>query len=66
MAKPKQQALFNVGTVDSRFVKETLKRGGPYEVEGKRWRARKTQRQVGGYAIQPSVESMLPRLGKMR
>ena len=62
MPRAKQQPLFVVPTVDSRFTRETLRRGGPYEVQGKRWRGR--QKRVDE-TIDAAIEAALPTLKKM-
>lgn len=68
MSKPKQVTLFHMAPVESASKREMLRRnGGIREVEGVRlWRKRKTQGTASGFAVQPSVESMLPHLKKMR
>lgn len=42
--KAEQPALFHVARSDSRFTRETLRRGGPYETQGRRWRSQKAAR----------------------
>ena len=59
MKKPAQPRLFRV---DTDFEKETLRRGGPYEVQGKRWRGR---RKRVDETIDAAIEAVLPTLKKM-
>lgn len=46
MSGERQPKLFQVPTVLTRFEQETRRRGGPFEVEGKRWRAARAQRRA--------------------
>ena len=67
MGKLKQQPLFVVPTVDSRFTRETLRRGGPREVQGRRWRKKlREAEEMGGGGWEKLVDLGLPRLKKMR
>lgn len=51
--RAEQPPLFLVARSDSRFTRETLRRGGPYEVQGKRWRGRKVAVAAHGAATSP-------------
>ena len=60
----RQQILFIVARSDTKFQRETLRRGGPYEVQGKKWRKRlREAEEMGEGGWEKLVEP--PRLGKM-
>ena len=67
MTKVLQPRLFIVAQSDSKFIRETLRRGGPREVQGKGWRKRPKPVKSGDMIVHPDVAAaMNVTLKKMR
>lgn len=58
--KAEQPALFHVARQESAFTRETLRRGGPREVMGVRFRGIKAQREAHQKAVESPQSQKLP------
>lgn len=70
MTRAKQQLLGiaapKITAAELRFQRETLRRGGPYEVQGRKWSKKKLNQVWDLGKFHAEVAAMLPTLKKMR